>query len=223
MRRPGSWNQLFTPWPETAVAIARVRGPRYTMAMKNWVFLDLWTGGVNPAFSMIHHVAIGRPEGDAVVMEYLDVSSLDHERQILTALAELLRKTELLYMRDAAFTYLRDCMRQYHMAVPRILRRANVSDIKNYRYAEFTGELKTFFKDYKDYYYLPAEDTAIHKSVGEFVDKKARVQATARTAYIKKTGSFLPVYDDSDAIFTAEYRGWPRYSWKKANTSPDVS
>ena len=103
-------------------------------------------------FSMIHHVAIGRPQGDAVVMEYLDVESLDHERRIVTELAELLRRTGLLYMSDSAFSYLRDCLRQYHIPVPRVPRQTSVAAIRNYRYEEFTGELKTFFKDYKNYF-----------------------------------------------------------------------
>lgn len=54
------------------------------------------------------------------------------------------------------------------------------------------GELKYFYLDYKDYYYLPQEDTAIHKSLGEFVDRSARKKATAATCYTKTIGRFLP-------------------------------
>ena len=56
----------------------------------------------------------------------------------------------------------------------------------------FEGELRYFYQDYKNYYYLPAEDMAVHKSVGEFVDRKNRVKATASTCYIKKKGLFVP-------------------------------
>jgi uncharacterized protein YprB with RNaseH-like and TPR domain len=56
----------------------------------------------------------------------------------------------------------------------------------------FTGSLKYFFKDYKDYYYLPVEDTAIHKSVAEFVDKEYRIKATKANCYTKKSGTYLP-------------------------------
>ena len=56
----------------------------------------------------------------------------------------------------------------------------------------FTGTLKYFYKDYKDYYYLPIEDTAIHKSVAEYVDKEYRVKATKANCYTKKSGTFLP-------------------------------
>lgn len=56
----------------------------------------------------------------------------------------------------------------------------------------FEGELKHFYPDYRDYYYLPFEDTAIHKSVGIYVDKSARKKATAKTCYTRKSGLFLP-------------------------------
>ena len=58
--------------------------------------------------------------------------------------------------------------------------------------ALFEGELRYFYQDYKNYYYLPLEDMAVHKSVGEFVDKKSRRQATACTCYVKRRGTFLP-------------------------------
>lgn len=58
----------------------------------------------------------------------------------------------------------------------------------------FEGTLKHFYPDYKDYYYLIYEDTAVHKSIGEYVDKSARVKATAKTCYTKKEGIFLPQF-----------------------------
>lgn len=45
------------------------------------------------------------------------------------------------------------------------------------------GTLKLYYSDYKNYYYLPMEDNAIHKSVGIYVDPEHRVQATAATCY----------------------------------------
>lgn len=57
------------------------------------------------------------------------------------------------------------------------------------------GELKHFFPDYRDYFYLPLEDRAIHKSVAQFVDKEYRVKAKPATCYVKKTGCFLPQTD----------------------------
>lgn len=52
-------------------------------------------------------------------------------------------------------------------------------------------QLKYFFSNYKDYYYLVQEDQAIHKSVATYVDKAYRVPAKASTCYIKKQGNFI--------------------------------
>ena len=76
----------------------------------------------------------------------------------------------------------------------------------------FNGELKYFFADYKNYYYLPAEDYAIHKSVGEYVDRKARKRATARTCYQKRSGIFVPQYEPVIApVFYTDYKAQPFY------------
>lgn len=58
----------------------------------------------------------------------------------------------------------------------------------------YEGTLKHFYPNYKDYYYLIYEDTAVHKSIGEYVDKGARIRATAKTCYTKKSGRFLPQF-----------------------------
>ena len=58
----------------------------------------------------------------------------------------------------------------------------------------YIGERKYFFEDYKNYYYLPLEDRAIHKSIASFVDSNYRKQATKATCYEKKNSSFLPVW-----------------------------
>lgn len=58
----------------------------------------------------------------------------------------------------------------------------------------YEGELKYFFENYKEYYYLPDEDTAIHKNVAASVDKAFRKKATASTCYTKKDSIFLPQY-----------------------------
>lgn len=52
--------------------------------------------------------------------------------------------------------------------------------------------LKYFYPDYKDYYYLPVEDMAIHKSVAAYVDKEFKQKATKKTCYTKKQGIFFP-------------------------------
>lgn len=56
----------------------------------------------------------------------------------------------------------------------------------------YEEELKYFYANYKDYYYLPMEDVALHKSISSFVDKDYRKQATARTCYTRKISLYLP-------------------------------
>lgn len=81
----------------------------------------------------------------------------------------------------------------------------------------YHGTLCHFFKNYKDYYYLPAEDTAIHKSVGTYVEKEFRQQAKASNCYTKKEGTFLPVPAGLDPtasqplLFRAGYREKQNY------------
>ena len=68
-------------------------------------------------------------------------------------------------------------------------------------------ELRFFFDNYKDYYYLPAEDEAIHKSVASFVDKAFRVKAKAETCYVRRSGIFLPLFSPVMApVFKESYR-----------------
>lgn len=65
-----------------------------------------------------------------------------------------------------------------------------------FRIPVYEGTLKYFYHNYKDYYYLPNEDLALHKSVAAYVDKAHRKKATAATCYTKKTGTFLPQYQE---------------------------
>lgn len=60
----------------------------------------------------------------------------------------------------------------------------------------YHGTLKHFYPNHKDYYYLPAEDKSIHKSVATYVDKEHRTPANAENCYQKITGTFIPQYDD---------------------------
>lgn len=60
----------------------------------------------------------------------------------------------------------------------------------------YEEELKYFYAGYKNYYYLPAEDMALHKSVASFVDKEHRVQATASNCYTKKYSLYLKQWSD---------------------------
>ena len=71
----------------------------------------------------------------------------------------------------------------------------------------YTGELKYFFPNYKDYYYLPDEDRAIHKSVASFVDKDYREKCHTYNCYTKKQGEFLiQYYDVMNPEFKQDYK-----------------
>lgn len=52
--------------------------------------------------------------------------------------------------------------------------------------------MKHFFTDYKNYYYLPAEDMAIHKSIAAYVESASKEKASRNTCYIKQNGDFIP-------------------------------
>ncbi len=54
-----------------------------------------------------------------------------------------------------------------------------------------TDELKFFFDDYREYYYLPAEDRAVHKSVASYVDKNYRTPAKKENCYLRHTGHYI--------------------------------
>ena len=73
-------------------------------------------------------------------------------------------------------------------------------------------ELKHFYPDYQNYYYLPAEDTAIHKSIGEFVDRSARKKATPSTCYVRRSGVFLPLTCPAEtSVLRQSYRDKQAY------------
>ncbi|MGN1313563.1 MAG: ribonuclease H-like domain-containing protein [Lachnospiraceae bacterium] len=71
----------------------------------------------------------------------------------------------------------------------------------------YQEELKFFYSDYKNYYYLPREDMAMHKSVASFVDREFRTPATAANCYTRKFSSYLPQWDYLfEPFFKREYK-----------------
>jgi len=84
----------------------------------------------------------------------------------------------------------------------------NISDHKAIvKVPMFTGELRYFYANYKDYYYLPVEDQAIHKSIAQFTDPNHREQAKAENCYTRKTSTYLPEWDlFRSPFFKKEYR-----------------
>lgn len=66
--------------------------------------------------------------------------------------------------------------------------------------------LKYFYKDYKNYYYLPVEQTAIHKDIACYMDASYREKARPDTAFTKKEGLFIKQNSFSmPYIFKKEY------------------
>lgn len=76
----------------------------------------------------------------------------------------------------------------------------------------YNGELKHFYPNYRDYYYLPKEDTAIHKSVAGYVDKNFREKAKAANCYTRMNGLFLPQHETIiEPVLCREYRDRETY------------
>ena len=76
-------------------------------------------------------------------------------------------------------------------------------DLATLRIPLIEDELKYFYNNYKDYYYLPAEDQALHKSVAQFVNAGFREQATKKNCYTRKPGQFLLEWD---AVFSPVFK-----------------
>ena len=71
----------------------------------------------------------------------------------------------------------------------------------------YEEELKYFYSNYRDYYYLPEEDVALHRSVATFVDNEHRVPATAATCYTRKQSQYLPQWGlFREPFFKREYK-----------------
>lgn len=95
------------------------------------------------------------------------------------------------------------------------------------KFVLYSGILAHFFKNYKDYYYLPAEGTAIHKSVGTYVDKDFREPAKASNCCLKKEGIFLPVPNEFSTanvpLFRSDYKSKQNYILWDEKTKQDFS
>lgn len=59
----------------------------------------------------------------------------------------------------------------------------------------YEAELRYYYANYKDYYYLPKEGIAIHKSIASFVDKAYREKATPENCFTTKAGQYLKEWD----------------------------
>ena len=87
----------------------------------------------------------------------------------------------------------------------------------------YQGELCYFFKDYKDYEFIPSEDRAVHKSLANMYPKEMREKAKASTAYQKMKTSFLPVFQEKEKVFKKTYQDKQCFIPFKENTFENIS
>jgi len=71
---------------------------------------------------------------------------------------------------------------------------------------QYLGELKYFYPNYRDYFYLPREDWAVHKKLAAYVEKPYREPATPDTCYTKMEGYFVPALKASGLPVFSESR-----------------
>lgn len=67
-------------------------------------------------------------------------------------------------------------------------------------------ELKYFYNDYKNYYYLPKEDMAVHKSLALYVEKEYREKASPKTSYVKKKDDFILLPEGGEKSTTQYFK-----------------
>jgi len=189
------------------------------------IYVNITTTGYNPNYCELTSIITADASEYPFDVCEMKVESLDQERAALTRLCSMVKGNTVVYNDHRAIDFISECCKQYSFdfapanIIPlcQCINELHVDvDQLKVSIPMYEGELKHFFKDYKNYYYLPAEDQAYHKSVAEFVDKSAREQAKARTAYIKKTGTFIPVYGDMpvdpDYIFKEDYSSKQLYT-----------
>ncbi len=203
--------------------------------------LHIGTSGRDPRYARITHIDAGPLGTGAVPCLCLEPGGLEEERAALARLCDEARGYDALLdpgEADRGLAFLGAVLEQYGMPdltreLPRVPLAELIEDASctpedgkarfscrlagepvSFDVELFHGELKHFYPDWKNYYYLPEEDTAVHKSVGAFIDRGAREKASPGTAYTKKTGTFLPVFSDLPAdvpLFSAEYGRGPYY------------
>ncbi len=82
--------------------------------------------------------------------------------------------------------------------------KVNVKDKKiSIRLPIITDELKIYFENYKEYFYLPGEDIAILRSVASALPKDRYQKATKQNCYQKYAGKFVK---QPSAVFTPVFK-----------------
>lgn len=88
----------------------------------------------------------------------------------------------------------------------------------------YEGTLKYFYTDYKNYYYLPYEDEAVHKNVAVYMDSSHREKAKASNCYKKFSGNFVYAPGSpSVPLLREEFSSKQHYAlWPFQDTSPET-
>lgn len=155
---------------------------------------DMYTGGeLISVYGDYIHKRIKKEENTEYLLELL----LLHNREDLEGLyvvSSLLLLPEVTFMGNWQF----QLKLPYQLSYPLSLENKNLrltieKEQGTLTLLPFFGTLKYFYADYKNYYYLPMEDVAIHKSVAAYVEKDYRQRANAKNCYTKRDGCFLPV------------------------------
>ena len=169
-----------------------------------------------------------------VYQEYLKTASeehlealFQHNRFDLFGLPKLLPLLSLLSLRTGDFkleqVYLSDTVLHIGLRLPSAYSGSLYSEHQLYtvRLKDSAvsvsvpvtdAELKHYFHNWKDYYYFPEEDSALHKSVAVFADKTHRIKASAATCYQRHRGRYIPLFGKTKLpVFHKGYRSMPAY------------
>lgn len=88
----------------------------------------------------------------------------------------------------------------------------------------YEGTLKYYYPDYQNYYFLPYEDEAIHKSVAVYTDPARRRKAKASECYKKYTGTFVSAPGNPPLpLLREDYKSLSTYAlWPFKDPSPGL-
>lgn len=87
----------------------------------------------------------------------------------------------------------------------------------------YNGELKKFYDNYRDYYYLPEEDCCVLKQAASGVDKNRRENAKKETCYTKHSGLFIPaISSEQSLIFKSDYTSEDLYILYNEKKCPEI-
>lgn len=136
------------------------------------------------------------------IESYTELDGSDAEELIVTLLTPCDLPGELSVRHPVSGVYLRTHTDHVYVRIPLYQHMARM-----------------YYKDYKNYYYLPVEDMAVHKSVAMSVDPKYRQKATPETCY-----SWVAINDTFlNSTQLQDYLTYILHSFLPASVTPDQS